>query len=55
MDFAIFKVDREDSSNSVVGGIGLHNVTVFMDETAVEIGEAKEGLNILNFLWNQPI
>ncbi len=25
MDFAVFKVDREDSGNSVVGGVGLHN------------------------------
>ncbi len=25
MDFAVFKVDREDSSNSVVGSISLHN------------------------------
>ncbi len=25
VDFTIFKVDGEDSSNSVVGGISLHN------------------------------
>ncbi len=25
MDFAIFKVDREDSSNSIVECVGLHN------------------------------
>ncbi len=25
MDFIIFKIDGEDSSNSVVKGIGLHN------------------------------
>ncbi len=25
MNFAIFKIDREDSSNSIVGGISLHN------------------------------
>ncbi len=25
VDFAIFKVDREDSSNSIVGSVGLYN------------------------------
>ncbi len=25
VDFAVFKVDGEDSGNSIVGGVGLHN------------------------------
>ena len=32
-----------------------HNVRVALDEPAVEIGEAKEGLNVLDFAWFGPI
>jgi len=32
-----------------------HNIRVVENETSIEIGEAEEGLNILNFPWLRPI
>ena len=47
----------EVSRNSFLGEVGErdHNVQVTLDEPAVEIGEAKEGLNVLDFPWLGPI
>ena len=43
--------------NSFLGEAGErdHNVQVALDEPVVEIGEAKEGLNVLDFLRFRPI
>ena len=38
------------SSFACEAGQWNNDVTVLVDEMAVEIGEAKEGMNILNFL-----
>ena len=40
-----------------MGGAGErdHDVQVALDEPAVEIGKAKEGLNVLDFPWFRPI
>jgi hypothetical protein len=34
---------------------GSGDFRVAVDEPAVEIGEAEEGLNVFDFLWFQPI
>jgi len=34
---------------------GYDNVGIVEDETSVEVGEAKEGLNLLEILWSWPL
>ena len=43
--------------NSFLGEVGErdHNVQVALDEPVVKIGEAKEGLDVLDFSWFRPI
>ena len=50
-------VVREVPRNSFSDKAGErdHDVQVALDEPVVEIGKAKEGLNVLDFLWFGPI
>jgi len=34
---------------------GHNNVGIVEDEMSVEVGEAKEGLNLLEILWSWPL
>ena len=57
MEEGLPTVVREVPRNSLTGETGKrdHNVRIALNEPAVEIGEAKEGLNILDFPWLKPI
>ena len=53
----LLTVIREVPENSFMDEVGErdHNVRVALDEPAVEVGEAKEGLNVLDLPWLRPI
>ena len=34
---------------------GNYYIQVALNEPAIEVGEAKEGLNVLNFPWFRPV